>query len=460
MAFTITGTAGNDTLNQSGSAGPGTIAGLAGSDCIFAGSGLATVTGDSGSDTVILWTGNVGTVDGGSENDSIHSGVSIGSMQLFGGDGADDIRVISTADLTIVGGADSNDGPDFIRSGSGNDHIFSNGGDDQIYDDGGSNTIVMGFGRDSLYVLGSSNFVFGNQGNDQIKMPGIGPNTVYAGSGDDLLDAATTGLFHGNEGADTIIAFESGSTIVGGNDSADGNDSITANALSTIFGNGGADTISGDQGANTVIGGYDGDSIISGSGADLVFANEGNDTVDFGAGNNTVFGGQGDDFLANVFYLPYTGNNTIQGNEGDDTIVNHFSNVDTISGGSGNDVFMYESPIEDGDNAAAGGPVELVTDVDFSVDRFHTSATRPITFAANVGAGTGTNLATAATNAIAAAHTLAGGGAVNVAAQFTLSGRTYLAMNQDNVYTTFTDTNDLLIEITGFTGTIATSNFI
>ena len=47
MAYAATGTAGNDTLNQSADTGPGTIVGLAGDDCISRGRGLATVTGDS-----------------------------------------------------------------------------------------------------------------------------------------------------------------------------------------------------------------------------------------------------------------------------------------------------------------------------------------------------------------------------------------------------------------------------
>ena len=57
MAYAATGTAGNDTLNQSGDSGPGTIIGLAGDDQISTGSGLATVTGDSGNDIVVLRTG-------------------------------------------------------------------------------------------------------------------------------------------------------------------------------------------------------------------------------------------------------------------------------------------------------------------------------------------------------------------------------------------------------------------
>ena len=41
MAYNVTGDAGNNTLNQSGDTGPGTIVGLAGDDSIFSGTMLA-----------------------------------------------------------------------------------------------------------------------------------------------------------------------------------------------------------------------------------------------------------------------------------------------------------------------------------------------------------------------------------------------------------------------------------
>jgi len=79
-----------------------------------------------------------------------------------------------------------------------------------------------------------------------------------------------------------------------------------------------------------------------------------------------------------------------------------------------------------------------------------------------MGAGTGADLATSANNALAAAFALSGSGASTVAAaQFTFAGRTYLAIEQTAAGTaTFTDPTDLLIDITGATGTIGASNFI
>ena len=69
MAYNVTGTAGTDTLNQSGDTGPGTIIGLAGDDSILIGTGLVSVSGNSGNDSILLQNGNTGTINGGSEND-------------------------------------------------------------------------------------------------------------------------------------------------------------------------------------------------------------------------------------------------------------------------------------------------------------------------------------------------------------------------------------------------------
>ena len=147
----------------------------------------------------------------------------------------------------------------------------------------------------------------------------------------------------------------------------------------------------------------------------------------------------------------------IQGNEGDDTIFGQVS-IDTISGGTGNDVFVYTNASHDGDNAVGGGPVEFITDVNFDGDRFLVPTA--ITFAANMGAGAGADLNASANSAIAAAYALAGGGANNVAAQFTFGGRTYLAINVDGAPNAFLDLGDLLLDITGATGTIGAGDFI
>jgi hypothetical protein len=127
-------------------------------------------------------------------------------------------------------------------------------------------------------------------------------------------------------------------------------------------------------------------------------------------------------------------------------------------------VFAYLSAAEDGDNAAGGGPVELITDVNWAEDRFQTPVT--VNFAVNFsGSTTGNNLVENADTAIAGAFALATGSGIPlpvVAAQFTFNGRSYLAIDNQGAGLTgqFDDATDLLLDITGTTGAIATSNFI
>ena len=83
----------------------------------------------------------------------------------------------------------------------------------------------------------------------------------------------------------------------------------------------------------------------------------------------------------------------------------------------------------------------------------------PIVFAAATGPGAAANLEDAADNALAASLALAGGGAQRVAATFTFNGRNYVAMDQGGAFGAFTDTLDLLIDITGVTGTVGLANF-
>jgi Ca2+-binding RTX toxin-like protein len=460
MAYNVTGTAGPDVLDQSGSAGPGTIVGLGGDDILSTGTGLAQVFGNSGGDSVVLQTGNTGTVAGGTENDSFGSVDNVGSMVLFGNEGADTVdTAASTNSQTIVGGDDSNDGPDSLFTGSAGDWVFGNGGNDTLDTLGGSDTVVSGFGNDSAATAGGNELWWGNQGNDTVNLA-AGADSGWGGLGNDCLNWAGAGspLLFGNEGADTIVTVGGTATVVGGQNSADGNDSILTGVNSDlIFGNGGNDTLDGGGGAgsDTFIGGFGNDSIFQpgGTGNDLVFGNEGNDSIDVWPGNDTVFAGLGNDTVVGG-----DGRESIQGNEGNDTLQGDAFqiSIDTISGGSGNDVFAYADGGGDGDNAGAGGPVEVITDVNFDEDRFQ--APIAVVFANNTGAGTGANLNEAANNALNASAALSGNAANITATTFTFGGQTYLAINQ--VGAGFQDATDLLLNITGATGTINTTDFI
>jgi Ca2+-binding RTX toxin-like protein len=317
--------------------------------------------------------------------------------------------------------------------------------------------MIGGFGDDSLYSQGvGDDIIFGNEGNDTINV-WLDNDTVFAGQGNDsayVVNGAGSPVYYMNEGNDTFVG-ESvfPMTVVGGNDSADGSDYIyTKGATNLVFGNGGNDIIEAGVGADTVVGGFGADIIFAGQGDNVIFGNESNDTIlgSSDPGDDTVFAGQGDDTVNTG-----SDHDMINGNEGNDTI-DGYSGSDTISGGSGADVFLYDDSRHDGDHAAGGGTIELIADLDFAADRFDVAV--QVTFAANVGAGIAASLGESAHYAIVTAATVSGGAGAHVAAQFTFGGRTYLAIDQAGFG--FTDVDDLLLDITGVTGSIATSNFI
>ena len=172
------------------------------------------------------------------------------------------------------------------------------------------------------------------------------------------------------------------------------------------------------------------------------------------SGDDTVYGGQGNDMVTGGA----TSGQLLMGGEGNDTVTGLLG-IDTLIGGAGADVFYYlNDPDEDGDNAVAGGPIEQITDVNFDEDRFRVF--NAVSYAANVGAVNGANLEASAEIAIQASLALGGGGAAqHVAAQFTFNGREYLAIDQGGLNNLFTDDFDLLVDITGATGTIGANDF-
>ena len=199
------------------------------------GTGAATVDGGSGEDVTILQAGNTGQVTSGTENDSIYAATNIGSMLLFGNEGGDTITTFgSTNPQSIIGGNDFADAADSLQGGVSNDIIFGNGGNDTLDGWQGADTMIADVGDDTIwhaFFVPTSDLVFANEGNDTVWVSGGGgADTVFAGQGNDSVyhNSAGTATFFGNEGNDTINAFLATSvTIVGGNDSAHGNDLLT-----------------------------------------------------------------------------------------------------------------------------------------------------------------------------------------------------------------------------------------
>ena len=190
-------------------------------------------------------------------------------------------------------------------------------------------------------------------------------------------------------------------------------------------------------------------------------------------GNNLAFGNEGV-----TPWPPATAANTVFGGSGNDSILRRHPgarrcratrattrsaasprgiSIDTIAGGTGNDVFAYTDGDDDGNNAAGGGPLSRSPT---STCRWTSSDRRGGQLRRQHGGRHRRGPERIGQNAIAAAFALGGSGAAVVAAQLTFGGRTYLVAEQTAGTALFADATDLLIDITGVTGSIATGNFV
>jgi Ca2+-binding RTX toxin-like protein len=180
LAFTITGSTGNDSL-----------AGGAGSDTIRGGSGNDSITGGDGNDSLFGESGN-DRLNGGRGSDSIFGGT--GGDRLFGDDGND-----------VLTGADSLTGRgvgeiDRLTGGAGSDRFVVGVAGAVFYRDG--STATSGTGDYALITDFNASL-------DVIQISGS--RTSYS------LGAAPAGLPTGtglyfNEAAPELIAIIQGST--------------------------------------------------------------------------------------------------------------------------------------------------------------------------------------------------------------------------------------------------------
>lgn len=261
-AFTITGTAYNDTLVTK--TGDDRIAGGDGDDIISTGSGNDVDNGGDGFDGIGRDFSPLNVAITFDLNTSKLQGVAGNTMKGFEylydvktGSGADTFRT-----LHIIGN-------DVVSSGGGNDTMDSYGGYDRFAAGSGTDTLTVDYSG-----IDSDNGVQTSIGID---------NTNGGFQGYVYLDSNVRVDFSGAE-IFNVIATNRDDTLAGGsmNDvltGLDGRDSITGNGGNdTLSGGLAADTLNGGLGRDTLIGGAAGDSLTGGGDADrFVFA-----TADFG----------------------------------------------------------------------------------------------------------------------------------------------------------------------------------
>ena len=379
MAYNTTGTAGNDTLNHRPPAVPAPSSGLAGDDCIFTGSGPrhrhrrfrqrhrhpADRQHRNGQRRQ-------------RERQHLRRGRRRGSMLLLGGDGADTIDMSGA-----TAGADHRRRQRFERrrrfhhaAARRTTSCSATAATTRSRRTAATTRSIGGFGNDSHLDAGGTIDDSCSATRATIRSSSTaGNDTVFGGLGNDsrssITPAGDARSYFGNEGADTIDAAPTApSTIVGGNDSADGSDSILERRRRRLHlrqrrrrhdrRRATAPTRWSAASATT--------RSHAGAGADLIFANESNDTVDCRRRRQHRVRRP----RQRLDHAGGAGRDTYPGQRGERHDPRRRRHRHDLGRQRQRRVRLLATPDEDGNNAAGGGPVELITDVNWAEDRFDT----------------------------------------------------------------------------------------
>lgn len=435
---TIYGGAGNDTIN--GGENDDRLYGEAGDDSIEAGTGVDSISGGGDDDTLVLSTNltSADTIDGSTGTDTLTFTDSNGAANdldnvtnvetITLGNAATTVTTVqalvgATATLTVNGaalagvaltwdGSAETDGGKFnITGGSGADSVTGGSGADTFTGGGGNDTMVGGAGADSLD---------GGAGADVLVFASAteldGDATVIGGADSDTIrmDTATAALALVDTAFDKVTQVETlalngtgtqAVTLGGNTDAAFATGiTITTQAAATSLNLQGAlSTVSinatGTSNNDTLVGGTVADTLSGGNGAD------------------TITGGAG---------------------------------ADVLTGGNGADVFVVDTV-----NTAG---IDIITDFDWGLDRIDA----PNTVNNFVNGGTITAASLAAALDLAAALNTDADNSYD-AVLFTYLGKTYILITIDETgggVNTYNAATDVVVEITGASGTPGISVFI
>ena len=369
----LDGGAGNDTLNSAdGDNVSATLIGGDGDDLITGWFQNATVTGDSGDDTIEIdggwgaeasYTMDITGGETGETTGDVLDGSGVNEDMTLDMSGADPesgtiTHGTQTITFTEIESVETGRGDDSVTGSDGNDSVATGLGADTV--DGGAGNDRFGLGADTdrdVVVLADgsgsdtvSGFDLTDSGDgttlDQLDVSGLtsdGGTTPVT-----TADVVVTDDGSGN----AVLTFPGGESItLLGVAPAQVDDPGELHAMGipsdgVIEGTDGDDTIdaayTGDPDGNMV----DNLDHSDGSNADSIVAGDGNDTVLAGADNDTILGGLGDDSL-----LAGDGNDSLYGEDGADTL-DGGAGDDVLSGSTGDDVFTY----------SAGAGADTITD--------------------------------------------------------------------------------------------------
>ena len=329
-------------------------------------------------------------------------------------------------------------------------------------------TTILPAGIENLTLTGTANIngtgntnantIRGNSGNNILDGKGI---TSYMGSNDQLIGGAgndtyivsVVGAFFNttiitenlNEGTDTVQYSSTdsfGNYTLGDNLenlilTGTGDFSGTGNSLNNV--------ITGNSGNNFLDGGVGVDTVNYSNATAAVIVSLSTDYLN--TPPNSATGGGGSDNLSNFENVIGSNfNDTLIGSSGNNTLTGA-GGKDTLTGGLGSDRFDYKTLT---DSLLANFDVITAFNATTGNDLFLVTTAR----AGFTNAGAVTTL----DNAGIISKLTTTNFAANFAAQFTFGTRSFVAINDATAG--FSATTDAIIEVTGLTGTLATSNFV
>ena len=361
--------------------------------------------------TILGLTGN-DTLTGNSLADIIEGGV--GNDRLFGLGGND----------VLNGG----DGDDFLDGGIGDDYVSGEIGNDTFFGSLGSDFFNGGAGTDvanyssfssSITLLPTGAILKGGGGTDQLfQVETIIANAGFSNNTIDASSAASPASINVNLGALTNNLQVVGGPVL----------TFTVTNFDDVIGTNQNDVITGDGQANILSGNAGNDSINGGLGNDSLTGGLGNDTLNGGSGIDTLTGnGDGDIF---VFQF---GQSTIS----DFTLPDQITDfaINTINPTNPTNADRIDLLLSTG--AITGAPL---------------SFTRAANSTATTRTALATQVFTDANGLLAGNQALGANSAALVQVTSVAIAGIYLLINDSTA--TLSSTNDLLINITGFSGAL------
>ncbi len=330
-------------------------------------------------------------------------------------------------------------------------------GDDLLEGEGGNDTLDGGDGDDTLIGQAGDDTLIGGNGDDVLSGQ-LGADTLLGGSGDDTLGGGRgNDRLEGGTGNDRLLGRFDDDTLIGGGgndiiEGGNGDDFLSGQTgEDTLLGGNGDDTLGGGRGNDTLEGGAGNDRLLGRLDDDTLIGGNGNDTLEGGAGDDSLFGQSGRDQLdggsGNDFLGGSRGVDILSGQNGNDVLSGGFQG-DTLTGGAGNDVFRYSSLAQSRlSEDTLTDTFDVITDLAIAADTIDGVTAVSPNNVLQLGAvtaldATGLQAVLTPTNFVA-----------NGAATFTFGSRDFVALN--NGVDGFQVTSDAVIEITGFTGSLA-----